>query len=217
MGAIEEPRFSLIVMMTLLAVLSTSLAMFGVLVVRWTNRRHRHEVLEWVRTTGFHKGRLDDVPAALIPLAGPVIAPLDHLYKGTVTLMRLFPPPGVSESPIAPLHLLARRIESDWKPTGLRPVREAGAPMLVDHFHLTGLAAQGENERFQIVGTETAAAQALAMSSIRALLPADLGLLLHGNYLVIDFSTRPFDTIEFTRMIALSDQLVANLPAPRRT
>ena len=38
------------------------------------------------------------------------------------------------------------------------------------------------------------------------------GLLLHGQHLVLDFSSRPFDRLEFTRMIALAEQLLAHLP-----
>ena len=44
-------------------------------------------------------------------------------------------------------------------------------------------------------------------SFARALLPHDVGLLLHGRFLVLDFSDRPFDTIEFNRMLALADQV----------
>ena len=35
-----------------------------------------------------------------------------------------------------------------------------------------------------------------------------IGLLLHGEYLLLDFSERPFDPIEFGRMLAVADQLV---------
>jgi len=49
---------------------------------------------------------------------------------------------------------------------------------------------------------------------LRSLLPPDVGLLLHGRHLVLDFSDRPFDAIEFGRMLALADQLAARLPVP---
>jgi hypothetical protein len=71
----------------------------------------------------------------------------------------------------------------------------------------------GAGERYLVVGVDKSAARVLARSSIRGLLPADVGLLLHGRELLLDFSTRRFDEIEFGRMIALADQLVANLPA----
>ena len=50
---------------------------------------------------------------------------------------------------------------------------------------------------------------------LRSLLPADVGLLLIGRQLLLDFSDRPFDSIEFGRMMSLTDQLVKHLPAPR--
>ena len=46
------------------------------------------------------------------------------------------------------------------------------------------------------------------------LLPADVGLLLYGPRLVLDFSGRPFDTIEFERMIVVAKQIVDHLPLP---
>ena len=65
-------------------------------------------------------------------------------------------------------------------------------------------------------GTDSAAARVVSKSMLRSLLPADLGLLLHGRRLVLDFSDRPFDAIEFGRMLALADQLVTRMPAPAR-
>jgi hypothetical protein len=49
---------------------------------------------------------------------------------------------------------------------------------------------------------------------LRALTPPNVGLLLHGQRLILDFSHRPFDEIELTRMTSLAEQLVAHLPAP---
>ncbi|HEX8911338.1 MAG TPA: hypothetical protein VF796_03185, partial [Humisphaera sp.] len=55
-------------------------------------------------------------------------------------------------------------------------------------------------------------ATTLATSSVRGLLPPDVGLLLVGRHLVLEFSDRPFDAIEFNRMIAVAGQVVAHLP-----
>jgi hypothetical protein len=68
-------------------------------------------------------------------------------------------------------------------------------------------------DRFVASGTDSAAARRLALNKIPALLPPDLAVLLHGSFLIVDFSTRPFDTIELTRMGALLEQLAAKLPA----
>jgi hypothetical protein len=56
------------------------------------------------------------------------------------------------------------------------------------------------------------AARAAVASMLIALLPHDLGLILHGRRLILDFSTRPFDGIELSRIVALVEQLAAHLP-----
>jgi hypothetical protein len=68
-------------------------------------------------------------------------------------------------------------------------------------------------ERFVIFGTDSAAARRMAKSSLIALLPPDLGLLLHGSNLILDFTARPFDAIELSRLCSLVDQLLAHVPA----
>jgi len=70
----------------------------------------------------------------------------------------------------------------------------------------------GAQERFVIFGTDSATARRLSASPIRALLPPDVGMLLHGSRLVLDFSNRPFDAVEFSRVIVLADQIANRLP-----
>ncbi len=60
-------------------------------------------------------------------------------------------------------------------------------------------------------GVDSLAARRVA-DAMRTLLPADLGLLIYHRSMIIEFSARHFDAIEFDRMIALSDQLVRHLP-----
>ncbi len=67
------------------------------------------------------------------------------------------------------------------------------------------------NQRFMIFGRDAHAAKTLAESTIPALLPADIALVLDGNHLILDFTARPFDEIEFERLIRLSDQLIPRL------
>jgi hypothetical protein len=47
---------------------------------------------------------------------------------------------------------------------------------------------------------------------VAALLPADIGLLLVEQNLVLDFSSRPFDPLEMQRIDALAEQIVLHLP-----
>jgi hypothetical protein len=74
------------------------------------------------------------------------------------------------------------------------------------------MRAMAPTERLVLYGADARAARALGKSSVAALLPADVGLLLVGENLVLDFSTRPFDPLEFQRVDALAEQIVLHLP-----
>ena len=109
-------------------------------------------------------------------------------------------------------NLIIRELQVCWRPTGLRPTLTASS--LLDLFSLSSFPYMGAQERFVIFGGQTSAARRLSASSARSLLPPDVGLLLHGRHLVLDFSARPFDTIEFSRMVGLADQIAGRLPPP---
>ena len=116
---------------------------------------------------------------------------------------------GRAEQPIV-WNVLVRNLDADWRPTGLRPV--AATASVLDLFSLSSFPTMG-TERFIAYGTDSAAARAVTRSMLRSLLPPDVGLLLHGGQMVVDFSARPFDAIELSRMVALADQLATHLPA----
>lgn len=84
---------------------------------------------------------------------------------------------------------------------------------MIDLFALTGYPRLGSIDRFVVFGTASEQAATLSESFSRALLPPDIGLLLHGPWLILDFSSRHFDVIEFNRMLALAEQIVVHLPA----
>jgi len=221
------------VLVVLLLTVGAASAMFIVLVWRATSHRRWVALAEWARERGF---RFDPRP-----LRAPV-PPLDAI-RGTepraricltdrrtllaeiqtetaapvTTTSETAPTNGPAPSTAAPAttrswHVLIRPIEADWLPTGARPAQALAS--LLDLFSLASFPLLGASERFVIYGADSAAARALAGSSARALLPPDIGLLLHGRQLLLDFSARPFDAIEFDRMIALADQIVAHLPPP---
>jgi len=125
----------------------------------------------------------------------------------------LTPAPATTTGGEPQWNVLLRRLEARWSPTGLRPAG-AEATSILDLFPVQPFPHLGGGHRFIPYGTESASARVLANSSVAALLPPDVGLLLHGHHLVLDFSTRPFDAIEFDRMRALVDQVIAHLPAP---
>jgi hypothetical protein len=64
-------------------------------------------------------------------------------------------------------------------------------------------------ERYTLYSNDSASARTLSKTSAANLLPGDIGLLLIGEYLLLDFSARPFDPIEFGRLIAMADQMQA--------
>jgi hypothetical protein len=228
------------VLVVLLLTVGAASAMFIVLVWRATSHRRWVALAEWARERGF---RFDPRPMrapappldairgvkpraricltdrrtllAEIQTEGPAAAPAP---ESTPTPREATTPTG--DPPLSPpppptthnWHVLIRPIEADWLPTGARPAQARAS--LLDLFSLASFPLLGNSERFVIYGADSAAARALAGSSARALLPPDIGLLLHGRHLLLDFSARPFDAIEFDRMIALADQIVAHLPPP---
>ena len=106
-------------------------------------------------------------------------------------------------------HVYMRQTSFSWSPTGLRPV--ANGRSLLDLFSLTSFPLLGSTDRFVVYGTESQDAERLSHSMARGLLPPDIGLLLYADRLLLDFSARPFDEIEFNRMLALADQLEQHL------
>ena len=106
-------------------------------------------------------------------------------------------------------HVYMRQTSLSWSPTGLRAT--ANSRSVLDLFSLTSFPLLGSTDRFVVYGTESQAAERLSRSMARGLLPPDIGLLLYADRLLLDFSARPFDEIEFNRMLALADQLEKHL------
>ena len=216
---IQIPGFSWGVLFTLLLLFGVSAAVFVWQVRRWTLQPGWRALLDWSRERGFKLSR---------PLAA-AREPFDRfdgarvmtmLESGETRAMQLEVPPaaaapqgaGAGAAAVEPSrwHVLVRQISSAWPATGLRPAHLPAS--LLDQFSLSSYPRMGETDRFIVFGTDSAAARILSKSHARALLPPDIGLLLHGRHLVLDFSTRPFDGIELGRMVALADQLVRHLP-----
>jgi hypothetical protein len=207
------------VLVTLLVLLGASAGTFWALVRRWESHRQWMALAEWGSEHGFRFQGCD--PEHLPP-------PLDSAMarQATVRLCMASPTmlllqiqtaavqqpdgtPGLTGS--VTWNLLMRRLPSSWHPTGLRPTFARASAL--DLFSLSSFPSLGTTERFMIYGTDSDAATALSQSMTRSLLPPDIGLLLHGNQLLLDFSDRPFDEIEFNRMLALADQIAEKLPA----
>ncbi len=217
--------FSPIVLLTLVVVLVVSYGMFWLLSQRATTRRHWVAMSDWAKESGFHLQPPElDLPPLIAGLTGPDGGPpqtrltaisdttLIIQFQTALTRRDVNAPP----APLFPggrndiWQLIVRRVEIDWKPTGLRPA-EASVSM-IDLFALAPFPGLGDPQRLLACGTDSSAARALSESFVVALLPPDVGLLLHGPHLALDFSTRPFDVIEFNRMRTLVDQIAAHLP-----
>jgi hypothetical protein len=202
------------VLAVLVVVLALSVLMFVALVRRWTSSRMWVSISDWARARGYRASVKDcPAPPPLDALKSAQLVSQVCVSDGSSSLMRL-EVVGETSTPAQPKrwHVLVRRIESPWQPTALRPASAASS--LLDLFSLTSFPLMGETQRFVVFGTDSAPARKLSKSRARALLPPDVGLLLHGPHMILDFSDRPFDKIEFDRMIALAEQLVANLPVP---
>ena len=195
--------------LTLLLLFGVSVTAFVWQVRRWTTHRGWRALLDWSRERGFKLSRPDK----------PAGEPFDRLRDAQISTMLESGPTAamqiVAASDAAPnqpvrWHVLVRQIPTSWPPTGLRPAQAPAS--LLDQFSLSSYPRMGEVERFVVFGTDSQAARILSRSEARALLPRDIGLLLHGRQMVLDFSTRPFDGIELGRMVALAEQLVQHLP-----
>ncbi len=222
----SQVEFSFLILLTLLGVLSLSCLTFWMLVRRATSHRTWVALSDWGRQHGFryHPIREDGVPPepfSVMPKARPSVRL--WLTSKPVQLIQMQPPnpdaaPGGAPGETVPepktWHVLIRNVESNWPPTALRPA--ASAESMLELFELASFPSMIASERFVIFGADSAAARTIAKSSLPALLPPDVGLLLHGQRMVVDFSTRPFDTIEFDRIIGLANHLTSHLPALKK-
>jgi hypothetical protein len=217
------PHFSLGIFGGLLLVLAASLAMFVFVTRRSTRLRGWVVLAEWAADRGFKLGygrRVAPLPAVLDRLHGATLltfkSPRALLCKVQVLQANSAPASEPVSQPVsqpisqaAPerpfFHLLVQRIPADWPPAALRAV--AAAPGFTDQYGLRPFHSFGTEDRFVVLASDAIAARNLWRSGAPAALPADLALLLWHDRLVIDFSARPFDPIEFDRMLALAEQL----------
>ena len=223
LAEIIRMSISPLVPVVLLAILGTSGLMFWLLIRRWTEQRHWLALSEWAEANRFalHGEARAMQPSLLLRLgtAGGAPRVLLSLHDADTTIVQIeaLPQPGQasvqttgSPASAARWNLLVRRLETTWPTTGLRP--QAHAHSILDFFKLADMQAMSPSERFVLYGQEAGAAKALAASLVRGLLPPDIALLLVGNDLVLDFSTRPLDPLTLQRVDALAEQIVAHLP-----
>jgi hypothetical protein len=200
--------FSLWILLSLLLACGLAVWVFFELSRQWVTRRQWVSLRQWAWKHGFALQPLtnQDLPAPLIHLPPPRPKLRLHLSRQGTVLAELQPDdPGDS----ARWNVLIRELPANLAPASLRPV-SAGADRLISRFVLT---PRHVNERFEVLSDSEQAAAALRRSPAQTLLPPDIGLLLYGRWMLLEFSSRPFDPIEFSRMLSLADQLGAALSA----
>lgn len=206
------------VLAILAAILVASTATFWALVRRWESHRQWHALSDWAAERKFRPRSVErhGLPPAVSALSEHSPSVRLYLADAATVLIQFQTPPRQSPGQVtlsaqpAVWNLLIRKIESTWRPTGLRPTEAASS--IIDLFSLAGFPLLGATDRFTVFGTDSTHARALSDSMTRSLLPPDIGLVLRENELILDFSDRPFDSIELDRMLALANQVAEKLP-----
>ncbi len=106
-------------------------------------------------------------------------------------------------------HVLVRDIDYYSTPIALRPVNANAS--LVDLMNLQLFPKMSSEVRFAVYGIRATDAKELAAGPARALLPPDIGLIRNADQIILDFTSRPFDPVEFNRMISVVNQVEAVL------
>ena len=202
--------------LVLLMVLIASSVMFRMLVRRWTTRRHWLELSRWADDNAMKLAGADSAvpPAPLATATDPAPRATLAISSKSLAMAEIHTQKSqrTDSSQFTRWHVMVRQTESRWPPTGLRP--QANPSSVLDLFPLTSFPSLAPPERFVVFGSDSRSARILARSTLPALLPPDIGLLLHGSHLILDFTARPFDAIELSRLCGLIEQLLLHLPVP---
>jgi hypothetical protein len=237
LAAAIEPRPSLLVIFTLLIMLGGSIAMFALLVRRWTSRRQWLSLAEWARQRRLklRAKDLSQMPPPLTELERVGARLRLQLTDGTMSILQFdtderenaqrlgegtsagVPGGAPGGAPTIEIgssrprwNVLVRKLGAgnSHPPAALRPANLPSGASVIDLFRLNAFHSLS-NDRFALLAIDATTGVRLSNSSARALLPADIGLLLTDQYLVLDFSTRPFDPVELDRMISVAEQVCA--------
>jgi len=202
----------LAVLGSLAMVLGASSLVFWLLVRRWTTQRQWVALQDWADENRFklHGEKRAVGPEILKSITQPAPKVLVSLNDVDTGIMQIEASPPRKDGNAVRWNLLIRKLERAWPTTGFRPA--VSGRSILDYFPLSEMRAMAPTERFVLYGAESRAARALGKSSVAALLPPDVGMLLVEQNLVLDFSTRPFDPLEFQRVDALAEQIVVHLP-----
>lgn len=202
------------VAVSLLAILIASGSIFWLLVRRWTTQHQWLALSDWAETNNFklHGEERAVVPDVLNRLAKTHPRVLISLHDPDTAIVQIETSSASAGQTRAPRwNLLVRKLAHSWPMTLLRPTAHVNS--LLDFFPLEAMHSLVPGERFVLYAEQNLAGRLLYESSVRALLPSDIGLGLVDDNLVLDFSTRPFDPVDLQRLDALAEQIVTRLPA----
>jgi hypothetical protein len=203
----------------LVFMLAGSLVVLGLLGRQIIRRRQEEDFQKWMsrRNARVIKRPWRDGPVTnLAPLSEFHPRPKKVIEGPTWTVAELSTDPPVEAKGKPPRwRLLAWRMDparADWPPTGLRPA--AHVVSFLDLFGLSSFPSVTESDRFMVFGGDPNAAKRLARSIADQIVPPDVGLLVHGKTLFLDFSSRPMEADELERMVGLAEQLAGSLARP---
>jgi hypothetical protein len=199
--------FSFTILFAFIVITLLSATVFVGLVWRWVHRRQWTAVEEWAHIRSFRvmeHARELPTPLSHLPLRARVLLTGKNTIIAQLESLEMSAPtPGVPA--VQRWHVIVRSGDRPREPGALRPVNATRS--FVDFFNFEEFPTLTTGVRFMVRSRDYSAGKRLAESSGRALLPPDVGLVIEGTSLILDFSTRPFDPIEFSRLISVLDQV----------
>ena len=191
----------------LLLVLAASAATVAQLVRRHTHGQRSFALWEWSVDKRYKRQTPGVVTVdALDEIRNYALRAVEHFksHDGLTSIYRL---QTVSRGDVVQTwNALVRTVDDYSSPIALRPVGAEAS--LVDLMHLTLFPKLSSQSRFAVYGLRATDAKELAGSAARALLPRDIGLIRNADAVILDFTSRPWDPVEFSRMTAIVEQIV---------
>lgn len=199
----------------ILLILAASAVIFALHLRRWTKDRKWLVLSEWAASHGYRierneKAEAPDVLSELTKAKPKILISLVEKEKKETILVQAEVLSGDLNRMAERWNLLIRKVQASWPVMILRPT--ANQTSAFDLLLRDGMNAVAMGNRFFLHGEQKLVMRGIAGSSIAALLPANIGMALVGENLILDFSARPFDTIEIQRLYAVAEQLLAHLP-----
>lgn len=161
---------------------------------------------EWSINRRFRKGPLGAIVIeGLDEVQDHAMRAVEHYRSrdGQVAIIRL--QTIARDDTISTWHILVQTMDKYSTPIALRPVHASAS--LIDLMKLQLFPKLSSSVRFAVFGLRAIETRELALGPARALIPPDIGLIRNDDELILDFTARPFDTVEFSRMLAVAEQL----------